>query len=418
MITALPLNIEKKLTLSNLGRLTFTLYIFFILFGVSLPFQGDPEAVEDIVTTNPFRQLIFTALYFTAFLSIIPKFGEVVEFIKKEKFVILFLFWTFLSVVWSDFGTITFKRWIQVFGSYVVIIAGFLCFNDVEKVIKIIKNILIFYIIVTLISVLLVPEAKIYEGAWRGIAPHKNHLGQIMLISAIIWFDEYKKDIGSKFINFSFFFLSVFTLFGSRSTTSALAAFLIAMIAVVIFLKNYVNKYRAPLGNFIFIIFLLSLALIFILTPNYLIAPLDYFFNSLGKDLTFTGRTDLWARVLEEFKTHWVLGAGFQGFWVPENPAVLSLYGEFPWLPLQSHSGYVDLLNETGIVGFIIFIFIVSYYFIERSKLKIQDAWSFIFVAVLILNFQESSIFRTNVVSGIFFLIAYLKMFYHKTEME
>ena len=82
-------------------------------------------------------------------------------------------------------------------------------------------------------------------------------------------------------------------------------------------------------------------------------------FNTLpsliGKDITFTGRTYLWAAIWEVIKKHILIGCGFQGYWVISNKDLLELYKNFVWLPNQAHNGYLDILNEIGIVGLVLF---------------------------------------------------------------
>jgi O-antigen ligase len=133
--------------------------------------------------------------------------------------------------------------------------------------------------------------------------------------------------------------------------------------------------------------------------------------NLAGKDLTFTGRTFLWASMLQEISNHILLGTGFQAFWSLSNPSVRILYETFNWLPNQSHNGYIDIMNEVGLVGFILFISMIVNYFLNNIKLIRPNPWKWLIIIALIINLQESSFFRAGHLVGGMLVFAYLILF-------
>lgn len=99
-------------------------------------------------------------------------------------------------------------------------------------------------------------------------------------------------------------------------------------------------------------------ALLLGLTITLLIANIDavaaFILAATGKDITLTGRTDLWRVALDEIARQPLLGQGFQGFWRIGNPVAEELWGAFG---IESRSGfhfhnfYLSNAVETGIVG-------------------------------------------------------------------
>ncbi|MDE2431171.1 MAG: hypothetical protein KGM99_20810, partial [Burkholderiales bacterium] len=81
------------------------------------------------------------------------------------------------------------------------------------------------------------------------------------------------------------------------------------------------------------------------------------------------------------------------------------------WIPLQSHNGYLDILNEQGIVGLCLTILLL---FTQARKLAIlarldrhQAAfWTAMLVVVIITNLTESSLFRGFGFQNVFFIFA------------
>jgi exopolysaccharide production protein ExoQ len=165
------------------------------------------------------------------------------------------------------------------------------------------------------------------------------------------------------------------------------------------------------MGRLLSIILIFTLSALFLLVvflaPEFLAAAA----GSTGRDLTFTGRTHLWEDILREVADHWVIGSGFQGFWVLDNPELLALYDIYIWLPNQAHNGYLDILNEVGIIGLVLFFLVIFNYFRGLRKLQMPHYWKWFVVAALILNLQESTFIRPQVVTGVFFLFSYVALY-------
>jgi O-antigen ligase len=100
------------------------------------------------------------------------------------------------------------------------------------------------------------------------------------------------------------------------------------------------------------------------------------------------------------------------------NADLLTLYEKFVWLPRQAHNGYLDILNETGIVGFSIFVCMIAYYFKNLVGFNKPHFWKYFIVAVLIINLQESTLFRQNIITGVIFIFAYIILFFEKAQQS
>ena len=86
---------------SYLAKFSFFIYIFFLIFGISMPFQEKVTTAADFTTSDPVNQFVISGLYLISFISLIPKRHLIFKFIRTEKFFSLFLLWAFLSVFWS-----------------------------------------------------------------------------------------------------------------------------------------------------------------------------------------------------------------------------------------------------------------------------------------------------------------------------
>lgn len=396
---------------SKLARISFFAYLCFIFFGTSMPFQEAAFRPDEIVTSNPINQFGFSLLYLLSFTSLLYRKEDFLQFVKEEKFLNLFLAWTLLSVFWADFPFVSLKRWIQLAGMAVIFLAASLDLESENDALYYLRIILGLYIPLTFLSILFIPGAIQWEfPAWRGLAAHKNTLGQISLVSLLVWsFALRETDQRKRNIAILFWILSLILLLGSRSTTSLLAGALVLTLWGIqkvesVLIAPLIGKVLGKMLRFLFFAFLL---LILLLTPDIL----ANFTGAFGKDTSFTGRADLWAAIWEECKKHLLIGCGYGGFWVATGTVIDSLYEEFQWLPNQSHLGYLDILNETGIIGLTLVFFMVFSYFRRTGQLDRPTCYGWFIITALILNLQESTLFGMNTVTGALFTFSYIALF-------
>ncbi len=78
------------------------------------------------------------------------------------------------------------------------------------------------------------------------------------------------------------------------------------------------------------------------------------FLEATGKDLSLTGRTDLWQVALDEIAARPLLGAGYQAVWVIGNPVAEMLWQDFGVESRNGfnfHNNYLSNAVEIGLVG-------------------------------------------------------------------
>jgi len=348
---------------SVLAKFSFLTYFFFVIFGRTMPFQDVAwTSVEDIEISNPINQFVFSFLYTLSFLSLLSKKHQVIKFIKTEKFFSLFLLWSFFSIFWSDATFVSFKRWLQFFGTGLIFISALMHFESSDEALGYLKLILVFYIPVSLLSIIL--GLGVTEWGWAGLTSQKNVLGQVSLVSLIIWSIAFtNKGTRNKLFALVYWCTSLILLIGSKSVTCYLTAILLVILVVAFTAQKVIfQPIIGRLISFIFI-FLFFSSILVIICFN--LDLFDTIILAFGRENTFSGRIDLWNSIFRLTKENLLLGSGFGGFWVVGSPAMEMLYKEYPWFPNEAHLGYLDILNETGIIGLLLFIFMVIFYFLK-----------------------------------------------------
>ncbi len=406
------MNESNKNIYSQVAKITFFLYFFFTLFGTSLPFRSGTRDPSKLGTSNVVNQIVFSTLFLTALFSLIPKTNQVIAIIKKEKFLIVFLLWCTLSLIWAENSFVVFKRLFQFYTVIIVCFAFFVHSDSTDDVLFILKIFFSIFMIVSLVSIFTMPGAvSRHFKEWQGLATSKNGLGQASLVSTVIWIYVISKDkrIKSQLFGYFMLIISLVLLIGSHSITS-ISTLLFLIIAWFLF---EIDKIFKPLGirrtiTIIFLVFAGSLVVLDLFNSGEIMASV---FALAGKNLTLTGRTDLWADIMIEVKKHFLIGCGYKGFWIVDSPKILEVYETYIWLPRSSHSGYVDILNETGLIGLFMVLGIIINYFITLVKQKEKTFWMWFIVLALIENFTETIFFNAGGLMTLLFIFAYLSLF-------
>lgn len=358
------------------------------------------------------NQIVFSTLFLTGLFSLIPKTTQIIAIIKKEKFLMIFLLWCTLSITWADYSFVAFKRLFQFYTAIIVCLSFLVHSDSTDDALFTLKIYFSIFMIVSLVSIFTVPGAiSRHYKEWQGLATSKNGLGEYSLISTVLWIYVLSKDKRVKSQLFSFFMLlvSLFLLIGAHSITS-ISAFLFLILLWFLFA---VDKIFKPLGirrtiTILSLIFVGSLTVFAFLFAREVIASI---FALAGKNLTLTGRTDLWADIMIEVKKHLLIGCGYKAFWITTSPKILKVYETYIWLPRSSHNGYIDILNETGLIGLFSFFAIIINYFVALVKNKEKTFWMWFIVLALIENFTESVLISAGGLMTLMFLFAYLSLF-------
>jgi O-antigen ligase len=70
--------------------------------------------------------------------------------------------------------------------------------------------------------------------------------------------------------------------------------------------------------------------------------------------LTFTGRSEIWAIIVERIRQDPFLGVGYGAYWtgpVPQSPSYEFIWRMGAFYPGSSHNGYLEVANDLGAAG-------------------------------------------------------------------
>ncbi|MBD0388699.1 MAG: O-antigen ligase family protein, partial [Nostoc sp. C3-bin3] len=195
----------------------------------------------------------------------------------------------------------------------------------------------------------------------------------------------------------------------SRSSSALLNA---CFLAVLAFLLYKILKFKTKLLIPSVILIILSVwAFSFV---SHGIA--ETFAGFFGKDLTLTGRTDIWADVARKIQERPLQGYGFSAFWSQPAEYIMRTFG---WVPPNAHNGFLDLALDLGLVGLLLYclislrILIKSFFLSRKFHVDSVSFWPFIFfLFTLLTNLTESGLFGRNSIYPLFFISLYFSFFF------
>jgi O-antigen ligase len=186
-----------------------------------------------------------------------------------------------------------------------------------------------------------------HPGAWSGLWTHKNTLGGIMALgvaicaaAAMVTPERRKLWIGCAIAAFALVLLST-------SKTALIASLLgLGMIGFCMFVR------RGPVQMITVFaaagVVLVAGAGIVLLAPDIIVA-------ALGRDLTLTGRTDIWEASARFVEAKPWLGYGYYAFWLPDNGPAYWVREAVAWQVASAHSSWLELALGLGRLGVVLF---------------------------------------------------------------
>jgi exopolysaccharide production protein ExoQ len=119
--------------------------------------------------------------------------------------------------------------------------------------------------------------------------------------------------------------------------------------------------------------------------------------EAMGRDLTFTGRTEIWSNVLSGARVNPLIGAGFFNFWGGERGRAVREIMHTPGLH-SAHNGYVDLYLDGGLIGlaFLLLLFIMQGHRLIRDSdgSRYQRLRFAVLIIAILYNLSESTFVR------------------------
>jgi exopolysaccharide production protein ExoQ len=363
------------------------------------PGPEDPTYVEG----HPYT-ITFVVLVILGGLILYRRRSALPALLTENKLILLLYCIMGLSILWSFYPWISFKRWVKTIGSLEMVLIVLTEPDPLASFSFAVRRYFCLTIPPSLVLIFFFPSLglRVYPGegiSWVGLFINRNSLARVAMIFCIYFFWDLtrKGKKGDLFLNSIFFGLSLTALIGSGSRTSTLG-FLLG--AGTFGYASYLRRKVGIRDVGMTLAYTLVSGIVFLVLAEHLLATSSFaswILDVLGRDVTLTGRTDLWSDLEKVGVVRPFLGHGFGGVWIPGNPALSDFWKVHTWLPMTAHNGYLAVFLETGLLGLITVILAIlnTYWKISRSLVMHFDFGRLCMALLLVLifhNFTETSL--------------------------
>jgi exopolysaccharide production protein ExoQ len=322
---------------------------------------GPPAGADVQLDGSPVDRLFFSALLIAAFFVLVHRGHRALTFLNANWPILIYFLFCLVSILWSEFPGVAFKRWTKAIGDIVMILVVLTDEQPVAALRRLFSRTGFILIPLSLLFIKYYPNLgrgyDPYSGQqlMTGVTDNKNMLGVItfVLLLGVFWRvlallrkDETPSHRGRHLLaQGALLVLGIYVLILADSNTSSVTFVLGSGLLFATSLR-FIRRNAAA-------VHVVVLALVVIFSTVMLLGGLATVSHALGRNSTLTGRTDIWAAVIP-MTPNPLVGAGFESFWLSPRVAA-RLWELFPHLPLnEAHDGYVEVYLELGWVGVVL----------------------------------------------------------------
>lgn len=298
------------------------------------------------------RNLFFPA-YGLGLILLATSFSQTFRAVLRQPFLIALMAIVTASILWSVAPDQTERRVIAILATTlcgVVIVAQ----RSWAELTSLLATTYAILVVLCFAFAILLPSIgimhEIFPGAWRGVWSEKNHLGGDMALAVCIFASAAVLNPKQRGLWLVFAVLAIALILLSTSKTSLVAAAL-GLGGLVFVLLVQRGAILAVLVTWVTVVTVGSVVAFVLLAP-------EVFFDLLGKDATFTGRTNVWGPILRQVEQRPWTGFGYGAVWTEEGR-----WGPLPWIVKQAgfraqhaHNAWLEQLLGMGIPGLAAFI--------------------------------------------------------------
>jgi exopolysaccharide production protein ExoQ len=361
---------------------------------------------------SPLDSAVFLALIIAGAVVLSRRRLNWAALFRQNQLLLLFFIYLGLSTLWSDHPFVAIKRWIKDVGNVIMVLVVLTDRNPIPAVRFLLARCCYLLLPLNITFIKYFRDIGSYYDPWTGLAFYcgitidKNMLGMTLFACslALIWMllqpDQKRTGIKAR-LDLGVLLLMggmAFWLLQQARSSTALSCTLLG--AVIIWGTRFVFI-RRSLG-------LYGIGLAVLLAFLQLGCNLPAFLAQVvGRDATFSGRTDIWSALLHE-GTDPLFGVGYYSFW--EGDRVARVSAKFFYHLNEAHDTYLETYLNTGLIGVaLLFALIVaSAIWIKNEAMKSEPFGAFrlaCFFPMLVYGITEAFMNRLGFLWFLFLLV-------------
>ncbi len=371
---------------------------------------------------NRFFQIIAIVAYLIITALIVPRIKSFLRLCLKNKLLLLLLAMTFFSVLWSDIPLLTLQRATALLLTTMFAIYIVMRFTP-EEFLQLLAWTMGILVISSFFFAILLPDfgthtSGKFAGLWRGVFPQKQVLGKIMSLGALIFLIREGQRRSHFIQNWTWFGLCLFLVVMSGSRTACLV---MAVVLIHLMLLSRLRKLDLLQFTIITMVGVLFAGVVLTWIATNFQAVTEF----MGKNVTLSGRTQIWSIAASYgLKNPW-LGYGYRSFWVGRDgkysEEICEILG---YMCPHGHNSLLDIWLEIGIIGVILFLatYIIGFWYtLQRIRGSVDTIglWyiSFLIYILLMSGLSSTVAMAQNNITWVVYVatLYYARMPFFKT---
>jgi hypothetical protein len=373
-------------------------------------FGGGTDTLEG----SPLDRVFFFGFIFAAFIIVSRRQINWSDVFSRNWPVFLFYAYLLITVLWAESSVVSFKRWFKDFGNIIVVLVILTEVNPQEAFRAVFVRCAYVLLPLSFIFIRWFPNLgrhySIHSGAMEatGVTFQKNSLGACVLVTTLvlIWDWMERSQTGTRlgkverYVPLAMLALAAYLINLCDSKTSIACLLLGGGILAAVKLPLLRQKI-GQFGGYA----LVGIAVFYLLDQIFGVS--ESIVRSMGRDMTFTGRTDVWRELLA-LKTDPIFGLGFCSIW--SNRSILARLPD--WVGSSAHNGYLEMYLDGGYLAvFFLALMLLMVSLKINRQLKYAGTYALIgFVVLLVIiigDFSESHFGRMSPLGFLFLLVAF-----------
>lgn len=371
---------------------------------------------SDVTQGSPIDAAVYTGLLALGLTVLFVRWKRIRLLLGANGPIILCFLYCLISLVWSDFPGVAFKRWTKAVGDFVMVLIVLSEHDPTEAIKRVLMRTAYLLIPLSVLFIKYYPELGRVYGEWdykayyTGVTTNKNTLGSICMLSGLacvwclikVWKNRDEPRRIQRLLGYGIILMFVLWLFDLANSMTSFSTFLLAL-PVLFFADTRTKRTRTGMIHT-----LVTAAISVALIAEFVLPSL---LTLVNRNPTLTDRTDVWALALS-VRDSSLIGAGFESFWL--GPRVAKIWSVFRWGPTEAHNGYLEMFLQLGWLGLVFLsVIVASGYKAIIGKWRRNDPTASLmlafFVVGMIYNLTEAAFFRMMAPVWIILLLAFTR---------
>ncbi len=312
------------------------------------------NSASNLLQGSPIDRAILASLMALGLIALIPRRGRITPLLKESWPILLYFCFCLVSVLWSDFPRVAFRRWTKGIGDLVMVLIVVTDTRPNAALERLITRVGFLFMPASVLLIKYYRDLGTYHALSYagncGVSTDKNILGVTVFVLSVgaFWLvlrllrDSSQPNRARHFLaQGTLLAFGISLLVMAHSATSA-ACFVLGGGLMLAAGWSVIGARPAAVHALVFAVLLTGNLTLFL-------GGYAHVVHAMGRQTNLHDRTEIW-HTLIPLATNPLVGTGYESFWL--GPRLETMWSAFPGDYLtEAHNGYLETYLNLGWVG-------------------------------------------------------------------